>query len=69
VLAVNEEIKRIQTRYLEQQQLTKNVKEDKQKLVQSFKKLMAEQGTAWKNTQSLAGATVCFKDVPRLRVE
>ena len=34
---------RIQAQYLEQQQLTKNVKEDEQKLVQSFKKLMVEQ--------------------------
>ena len=42
-LAVNEETKRIQAQYLEQQQLTKNVKEDEQKLVQSFKKLMVEQ--------------------------
>ena len=42
-LAVNEETKRIQEQYLEQQQLTKNVKEDEQKLVQSFKKLMVEQ--------------------------
>ena len=42
-LAVNEETKRIQAQYLEQQQLTKNVKEDEQKLVQSFKKLMLEQ--------------------------
>ena len=25
--------------------------------------------TAWKNTQSSAGATVCSKDVPRLRVQ
>ena len=42
-LAVNEETKRIQAQYLEQQQLTKNAKEDEQKLVQSFKKLMVEQ--------------------------
>ena len=42
-LAVNEETKRIQAQYLEQQQLTKNVKEDEHKLVQSFKKLMVEQ--------------------------
>ena len=42
-LAVNEETKRIQAQYLEQQQLTKNVKEDEQKLVQLFKKLMVEQ--------------------------
>ena len=42
-LAVNEETKRIQEQYLEQQQLTENVKEDEQKLVQSFKKLMVEQ--------------------------
>ena len=42
-LAVNEETKRIQAQYLEQQQLTENVKEDEQKLVQSFKKLMVEQ--------------------------
>ena len=34
---------RIQAQYLEQQQLTENVKEDEQKLVQSFKKLMVEQ--------------------------
>ena len=42
-LAVNEETKRIQEQYLEQQQLTENVKEDERKLVQSFKKLMVEQ--------------------------
>ena len=42
-LAVNEETKRIQAQYLEQQQLTKNVKEDEHKLVQSFKKPMVEQ--------------------------
>ena len=35
-LAVNEETKRIQAQYIEQQQLTENVKEDEQKLVQSF---------------------------------
>jgi len=38
-LAVNEETKRIQEEYLEQQQLTENVKEDEQKPVQSFKNL------------------------------
>ena len=42
-MAVNEETKRIQEQYLEQQQLTENVKEDERKLVQSFKKLMVEQ--------------------------
>ena len=42
-LAVNEETKRIQEQYLEQQQLTENVKEDERKLLQSFKKLMVEQ--------------------------
>ncbi|CCO20079.1 unknown protein [Bathycoccus prasinos] len=42
ILAVNEETKRIQEQYLEQQQLTENVKEDEQKLGQSFKKLMVE---------------------------
>lgn len=66
-LAVNEETKRIQAQYLEQQQLTENVKEDEQKLVQSFKKTYGR--IAWENTQSSTGATVCFKDVPRLRVE
>ncbi|CAL6313055.1 unnamed protein product [Bathycoccus prasinos] len=47
MMAINTETERLQERiqaqYLEQQQLTENVKEDEQKLVQSFKKLMVEQ--------------------------
>ncbi|CAL6334487.1 unnamed protein product [Bathycoccus prasinos] len=42
-LAINDETKRIQTQYLEQQQLTENIKEDEERLVQSLKKLMVEQ--------------------------
>ena len=42
-LAVNEETKRIKEQYLKQQQLTENVKEDEQKLIHSFKKLMVKQ--------------------------
>ena len=66
-LAVNEETKRIQAQYLEQQQLTKKRQGRRTETRPIVQKTHGR--TAWENTQSSAGATVCSKDVPRLRVE